>query len=108
MAVGVGEAGCSPAAHSMISDIYKPEDRSTAIAIYLAGGSLGSALAYLFGGWMVDHYGWRAAMICVGIPGIFVAIALRLFMKEPERAGTANEEPGRTEHGISLDHALVE
>ena len=83
--VGVGEGGCSPAAHSIMSDSFEAKDRSTAIGIYFAGGTLGSATAYLLGGWMVEFYGWRAAMYCVGLPGLAIALAFYFFMKEPPR-----------------------
>ncbi len=92
VSVGVGEGGCSPAAHSIISDTYEAKDRSTAIGLYFAGGTLGSATAYLFGGLMAEHYGWRAAMICVGLPGLLVALAFYLFMKEPARPAATNQE----------------
>ena len=45
--VGIGEAGCSPPAHSMISDLYPPEQRSTAMGIFTLGISIGIMLAYL-------------------------------------------------------------
>ena len=83
--VGVGEGGCSPAAHSIMSDSFEAKDRSTAIGIYFAGGTLGSATAYLLGGWMVEFYGWRAAMYCVGLPGLAIALAFYFLMKEPPR-----------------------
>ena len=92
--VGVGEGGCSPAAHSIISDTYEAKDRSTAIGLYFAGGTLGSATAYLFGGWMVELYGWRIAMICVGLPGLLVAVAFYCFMKEPKRPALPHQEQG--------------
>ena len=48
--VGVGEAGCSPPAHSMIADLYPPEKRSSAMGIYTIGISAGIMLAYMLGG----------------------------------------------------------
>ena len=53
--VGVGEAGCSPPAHSMIADYYPPEQRSTAMGFYTLGISAGIMLAYLAGGWVVEE-----------------------------------------------------
>lgn len=85
MTVGVGEGGCTPAAHSIISDTYPTEKRSGAIGVYMAGGTLGISTAYLFGGWMVELYGWRIAIICVGLPGLIVAFLLSMFLKEPAR-----------------------
>lgn len=83
--VGVGEASCLPASHSIISDVYQPEKRGTALGIFIAGGTFGTTFAYLFGGWMVQLYDWRTAMIIVGLPGIVAVLALGFFMREPPR-----------------------
>ena len=83
--VGVGEAGFSPPAHSMISDLYPPEERSTAMGIFTLGISIGIMLAYLAGGWVAQNIGWREAFYLVGIPGIFLALVVRFTLKEPVR-----------------------
>lgn len=84
--VGVGEAGCTPPAHSLISDYFGPERRATAISIYSCGISLGYILSALGGGWLALHYGWRAACIGVGLPGVAVALLIRLLIQEPRRS----------------------
>ncbi|MEM9209110.1 MAG: MFS transporter, partial [Pseudomonadota bacterium] len=83
--VGVGEAGCSPAAHSMIADYYPPEQRASAMGIFTLGISAGIMLAYLTGGWVVQNIGWREAFLIVGIPGLLLAILMRLTVQEPPR-----------------------
>ena len=83
--VGVGEAGLSPPAHSLISDYYEPKKRASALAVYSFGIPLGSMLGAVIGGQMLDHFTWRTAFMLVGIPGILVAIALKLLVKEPPR-----------------------
>jgi MFS family permease len=83
--VGVGEAGCSPPAHSMIADLYPPKHRSTAMGFYTLGISSGIMLAYLAGGWVVENVGWREAFFVVGIPGLVLAIVVRLTVVEPPR-----------------------
>ncbi len=83
--VGVGEAGCSPAAHSLIADYYPPEQRSTAMGIYSLGISLGIMIAYLAGGWVAQNIGWRAAFLMVGLPGLILAVVVRYTMQEPPR-----------------------
>ena len=83
--VGVGEAGCSPPAHSMISDLYPPEQRSTAMGVYTIGISAGIMLAYLLGGWVVQNIGWREAFFVVGLPGILLALVVRFTVVEPPR-----------------------
>ncbi len=83
--VGIGEAGCSPPAHSMISDYYPPESRSTAMGIFTLGISFGIMIAYLAGGWVVENIGWREAFLIVGIPGVLLALIVRFTVVEPPR-----------------------
>ncbi|MEZ5557040.1 MAG: MFS transporter [Pseudomonadales bacterium] len=83
--VGVGEAGCSPPAHSLIADYYPPEKRASALSIYALGIPIGSILGMLAGGWIAEFYGWRAAFFVVGIPGIALAILVKLTVREPVR-----------------------
>ena len=83
--VGVGEAGCSPPAHSIIADYYPPEQRSSAMGIYTLGISAGIMIAYLAGGWVVQNIGWREALFIVGIPGILLAVIVRFTVTEPPR-----------------------
>lgn len=85
MGVGVGEAGCSPPAHSLIADLYAPGFRATALAIYSFGIPLGSMLGAASGGWIADHLSWRVAFVIVGVPGILLAIVLKLVAREPPR-----------------------
>ena len=83
--VGIGEAGCSPPAHSMVSDYFPPERRATALGIYALGIPIGAGLGYLAGGWLQEWYGWRRSFMIVGIPGIFMALFVRAFLREPPR-----------------------
>lgn len=88
--VGVGEAGCSPPAHSMIADYYPPEQRSTALGIYTAGISVGIMIAFLAGGWVVQNIGWREAFFIVGLPGLVLAVLVRFTVNEPPRGMSEN------------------
>lgn len=83
--VGVGEAGCSPSAYSIISDYVEPKKRATALSIYSMGVYGGSALGFLVGGLVAHEYGWRAAFYAVGLPGLVVALILKLTVREPPR-----------------------
>lgn len=85
IAVGVGEAGLSPAAHSIIADLYPPSRRATAMGIFTLGISLGIAIAYFAGGWVAEHLGWRQAFLLVGAPGLVLALLIRLTVREPSR-----------------------
>jgi predicted MFS family arabinose efflux permease len=83
--VGIGEAGCSPPAHSMIADYFPPEKRSTAMGFYTLGISAGIMIAYLAGGWVAQNIGWRAAFFVVGVPGLLLALIVRFTLREPQR-----------------------
>jgi MFS family permease len=85
VAVGIGEAGCSPPAYSLLSDYFEPKRRSTALAIYSMGISGGVFLGLLLGGQVAKVYGWRAAFYVCGLPGILLAVTVRLTLREPPR-----------------------
>ncbi|HEY1491495.1 MAG TPA: MFS transporter, partial [Steroidobacteraceae bacterium] len=85
--VGVAEAGCSPSAHSLISDYYDRAQRTTALSVYSCGLSLGYLFVSVLGGYVTLHYGWRAALLVVGLPGLGYALLLRWLIAEPPRSG---------------------
>lgn len=106
MGVGIGEAGISPAAHSMIADYFPQSRLSLPITLYSIGGSAGSGLALIFGGTIVDYvsqlgrftvpffgeiHAWQASFFVAGLPGLAVAAAF-LFVKEPPRQGRLVED----------------
>jgi MFS family permease len=83
--VGIGEAGSSPPSHSMIADLYPPEQRAGAMGIYSLGVVLGAALGTTIGGLVAAAFGWRMAMFVVGMPGVALAVIVWLFVVEPRR-----------------------
>ncbi|MBY9068322.1 MFS transporter [Hyphomonas sp. WL0036] len=112
MLVGVGEAGCTPPAQSVIADYFKPGSRATAASIYALGVPLGGMIAGLAGGPINDYVtghnvhallgnlgmgwaqnlvdwenveGWRIAFVAVGLPGVVFAIIIGMTVKEPPR-----------------------
>lgn len=83
--VGVGEAGCSPPAHSIIADYFPAEKRATALGIYSLGIPVGIMFGLFAGGWINEYFGWRMAFFVVGLPGLALAVVVRFTMREPER-----------------------
>lgn len=83
--VAVGEAGGSPPAHSMISDIFPPQQRATALSIYSMGINFGVLIGFVIGGWVNDWLGWRWVFVVIGIPGIIWALVVRFTLGEPQR-----------------------
>lgn len=84
--VGVGEAGCSPPSHSLITDYVPREKRASALAFYSLGIPLGSLAGMLFGGVVADLHGWRTAFILAGAPGLALALIAVLTLREPRLA----------------------
>lgn len=97
--VGVGEAGCTPAAHSLITDSVPPEKRSSAIAFYGLGVPVGSLLGLIIGGVVNDLYGWRVALMMVGAPGLLLALVVLYLMRDPRHS--------RSEQAIEAARAVV-
>ncbi len=91
--VGVGEAAGSPPAHSLISDYFPPQKRATALGIYAWGVYVGSAIAYLGGGYLRAHFDWRTAFVLLGLPGLLFALVVRFTVREPPR-GYSEPSPG--------------
>ncbi len=85
--VGVGEAGCTPAAMSLITDAVPIERRARAIAFYGLGVPVGGMLGAVLGGQLADAFGWRGAFYVVGIPGVILAISLPFLIKESRAKG---------------------
>jgi MFS family permease len=90
--VGVGEAGCSPPAYSLISDYFEPERRARAMSIYSMGIGGGVFLGFLVSSFVAAEYGWRAAFFVVGAPGVVLALILKLTLREPPRGYSDNIE----------------
>jgi MFS family permease len=83
--VGVGEAGGSPPAHSLITDITPRKNWAKAIAFYTLGVPVGSLIGMVLGGLVTDGYGWRTAFFFAGAPGLVLAVIAFLTLKEPRK-----------------------
>jgi len=80
--VGVGEAGGTPPAHSLIADYVPKEKRASALAFYSMGVPIGSFIGLAMGGMIADALGWRAAFFAAGAPGLVLAIIAFFTLKE--------------------------
>lgn len=85
MGVGVGEAGCSPAAHSLIGDYFPPERRALGISLFQGGGLAGLSAGLLVAGLLADRLGWRTTLLVIGLSGLPMAILALRVMREPLR-----------------------
>ena len=104
MGVGVGEAALSPAAYSMITDLFPKEKLGRALAVYSIGSFIGGGLAFLIGGAVISALSemknismplmgelkpWQMTFIIVGLPGILLALIFSITVKDPTRSTQA-------------------
>jgi len=101
--VGIGEAGTSPPAHSIISDLYGMEQRATAMAVYGIGINFGTMLGIYGAGYVYEMTeSWRLGFLVAGVPGLVLALIVWLTLREPPRGfadrahHAPSEEPAAT------------
>jgi MFS family permease len=82
--MGAGEACGMAPSNSIIADLFKPDRRPLALALFGTAASLSYIIFFPVAGWIAQHHGWRAMFVAMGLPGIVLA-ALLFTMREPER-----------------------
>ena len=107
LGVGVGEASCAPAANSLIGDYFPASKRAKATSIFMLGLPVGLALSFAVSGAVARNYGWRAAFLVAGLPGLLCAV-LVFFIREPERgAGETIDVGTKTREGSTFKNIFA-
>jgi len=121
MGVGVGEATLSPSAFSLISDYFPKEKLGLALSVYSMGIFIGSGLALIAAGSVVDAVTrmsavtlplvgsitpWRFTFLVVGAPGLVIA-PLLYTVREPIRRQLL-QTPDGSPVRLQLRQAFVE
>jgi MFS family permease len=83
--VGIGEAGGTPGANSILSDYFPGARRPMALTVFSLGAPIGAWVGYNIAGAIADHYGWRSVFLALGIPGIIVGLTVYFTIREPKR-----------------------
>lgn len=83
--VAIGEAGCTPASHSLLADYFPESRRGLAISIFMMGAPIGILVGLSLGGLINDLADWRVAMWMVGAPGLLIAVLVFCTVREPNR-----------------------
>ena len=95
--VGVGEAGVTPGASSLLSDYFPAHRRAMALTVFSLGAPIGAWIGAQAAGTINDLYGWRAVFFALGVPGVVVGAAIYFTVREPARgcldAGTQDLAP---------------
>jgi predicted MFS family arabinose efflux permease len=83
--VGVGEAGGTPACNSIVADYFPADRRPMAMTVFALGAPIGAWLGADMAGYVANAYGWRAAFLALGVPGLLLGVVVFLTIKEPQR-----------------------
>lgn len=100
--VGTGEAGCIPTSQSLVADYFSPKRRGMAMGILMGGGMFGTVAGFIIGSAIAQEFGWRAAFLTMGLPGVVLAAIVWLTLKEPTRGRYDANAPA----AVSLSLAL--
>ena len=92
--VGVGESAYFSPGLSMISDYFPSARRTLALSVIAVSTQVGIMASLLLGGWLGETVGWRMTLVWLGVPGLLLALLMRLTVREPERGGA---EAGRVD-----------
>jgi len=104
--VGAGEATLTPAALSMLGDLFPRRRWALASGIYYAGVPLGTAASLLASSWLAPRYGWRTSFVLLGGIGL-LAIPLALALREPQRTAIAGASPSLRGVAAALSRAVA-
>lgn len=105
--VAVGEATLTPAALSLLSDLYPPQRLGRPVSAFLMSAPVGQGVAFMVGGslltWLMNtpalslgplsHLApWQWAFIIIGAP-VLLLVPLFLLQREPARRGPGGLQP---------------
>ena len=116
--IGVGEAGFTTIAQPFLAEHYPPHKRAGILAVFGLALPLGSALGYVLGGFLGLHWGWRAAFLLAGVPGLVLGILSFTHLQDARHLHqTSAEKPSKKDYGalfknkpfllICLAHAMI-
>jgi MFS family permease len=98
--IGIGEGGYGPAAPTVLADLFPIATRGRVMAVFCAAIPVGSALGYVLGGWISEHWGWRTAFYAVTPPGLLLG-AFCFFQRDPRASGIVRlkrQRPSRADY----------
>ena len=100
--IGVGEAGFTTLAQPFLAEHFPKARHATALACFGLALPAGSALGYLLGGLIGQHWGWRAAFMLAGIPGLFLGFLALTQLQDKRRLSPKTAEFPHLKEYISL------
>ncbi|MBM4230416.1 MAG: MFS transporter [Gammaproteobacteria bacterium] len=103
---GVGEAACFPISLSIVGNVFPAERRAAALAVFTSASFVGTVAGLITMGYLAEHFGWRLALLMVGLPGLLLAFVVWRFLPEPDRPTTASAPLGTAASGLTLRELL--
>lgn len=100
LGVGIGEAGGTAPAYSLISDYFPPSQRARALGVFSFGVPIGSGLGLALGGIVATLVDWRAAFIALGLLGLLIAPVFLATVREPVRGALDGHVRPAPAHGV--------
>jgi MFS transporter, Spinster family, sphingosine-1-phosphate transporter len=94
LGVGVGEAGSQPASTALVADLFPEGRRASALSLLLVSTPVGSFLGLLLGGYVGTLWGWRAAFLVAGVPGLILAVVMITTSRDPKFAARSPDRRG--------------
>jgi predicted MFS family arabinose efflux permease len=92
IAAAVGEAGCMPPTYSLIGSYFRePAERARALATYMLAGSIAALISFAIGGVLNERFGWRLTFFMMGVPGLVVALLVKLTVRDPRTDAVATQ-----------------
>lgn len=100
--VAIGEAVLTPAAMSLIGDMFSRRERALPTSFYMATGNVMATGAFLIGGAVYQYAGsqallpgmepWRFTLLAVSLPGLVMMLIFALTVREPARVESTTPE----------------
>ena len=98
--LGVTEAFYIPASVALISEYHGLKTRATAMAIHVAGMSVGAIAGGTYGGYIGEHYGWRPAILYLGVTGVVLAAIGNCVIRRKATLGPRVDAPAKPRVGV--------
>lgn len=108
--VALGDAGCTPAAQSLIATHVERGGRPRANALFFAGLSLSGLVGAPLAGALNEAWGWRATFVAIGLPGLVLGWLGWFVLRRFERPVAERSDCEQSDQGASAvtpDHVTA-
>lgn len=94
LVLGMSESVAYPAYSKIIAADFPERQRGMANGLLDAGSKMGPALGMIFGGTILDHFGWRALFLSIGVVSLLWLVPWCLIAPQVQRPTTRGNNSG--------------